>query len=187
MSENESSLILETVPKGFGYCVGKSKILNYDSKVVKDMQFGGELDVAASPSLVFAVVTNPEKFGKAIPDLKKLTVTDSSKFYAEFTIKLGFMGGLFKMNFEYQDLSPPSKLKLVGRGSGVQSNVDLGIDLNVSSAGSGSKLTWTANLSVGGLVASVGGRLMENFAKQKIEQIVKGLKEVIDSESQKTK
>jgi uncharacterized protein len=145
------------------------------------LKFEGTFEAPASPPQVWGLLTSPDKFGRAIPDLKKLIVNSQSSFYAEFPVKMGFLGGTIKMNFNYENLEPPSRMTLVGRGTGVQSTVDLTIGLGVESSGAGSKLSWTANLVVGGLIGSVGGGLMEGFAKQKVEQIVRGIRTVLET------
>ena len=145
------------------------------------MQFEGNFEVSASPSRVWVILTDPNKVAKAIPDVKSFQVKDQSSFYAEFTIKLGFIKGEIKMNFGYQDLRPYEQMRLVGRGTGAQSTVDLAIDLKMVASNGGSKISWTAVLVVGGLVAGLGARIMEGFAKQKIEQIVDALKNTISA------
>ena len=143
------------------------------------MQFGGDFDVPASPSQVWTVLADPKRVANAIPDLKSFEVKDSTSFYAEFTVKLGFIRGAMKMNFTYQDMKPNEHMRLVGRGTGAQSTVDLAIDLNLAASEGGSKISWTAILTVGGMVAGLGARIMEGFAKQKVEQIVASLKNIL--------
>ena len=143
------------------------------------MKFDGKFDVSSPPAQVWAVLIDPNKVGKAIPDVKTLQVKDEKSFYAEFTVKLGFFKGVMEMNFTYENLEPPEHMLLVGRGSGVQSTVDLSIDLHTVASGTGSTVSWSSTISVGGLVAGLGGRIMEGFAKKKIEEIIEGLKKVI--------
>ena len=143
------------------------------------MKFEGNFVVSAPPAKVYSLLTDPNKISGAIPDTKKLEVKDPSSFYTEFTVKLGFFNGVIKMNFTYKNLIPNEQIQLIGRGSGVQSTVDLSITLHVVASDGGSKVDWVADLSVGGLVAGIGGRIMDSFAKQKIDQIVEGLKTVL--------
>lgn len=143
------------------------------------MKFEGSFDVSASPSRVWAILSDPNVVAKAIPDLKSFEVKDQSSFSAEFVVKLGFIRGAMKMNFTYQNLRPNEYMQLVGRGTGAQSTVDMTIDLNLAASNGGSKISWTAVLTVGGMVAGLGARIMEGFAKQKVEQIVAALKATI--------
>lgn len=147
------------------------------------MQFDGNFEVSAPPSQVWAILADPNRVAEAIPDLKSFEVKDSSSFFAEFAVKLGFIKGAMKMNFTYQDLRPNEHMQLVGRGTGAQSTVDLNIDLNLSPSNGGTKMSWAATLKVGGMVAGLGARIMEGFAKQKIEQIVEALRNTVTAAS----
>ncbi|MCS7142792.1 MAG: carbon monoxide dehydrogenase subunit G [Aigarchaeota archaeon] len=144
------------------------------------MKFEGSFQVNAPPNVVWSVVTNPNKFGQAIPDLKSLVVKDKSSFTAEFKVKLGMVGGTLKMDFKFDELNEPNHVKIVGRGTGVQSTVDLKIDLNLSKTDSGSVVKWDADVTVGGLVASIGSRLIESVTKDKVTEIITKLKKVIE-------
>lgn len=149
------------------------------------MRYEGSFDVPAKPPVVWKIITNPQKFAKAIPDLKSLTVKDPTSFLAEFKVKLGMVGGTIKMDFKFEELNEPHHLKVSGRGSGVQSTVDLKIDLNLAEKDTGSNISWVADLTVGGLVASIGARLIESVTKEKVNEIITKLKKVIEEEAKR--
>lgn len=149
------------------------------------MRFDGSFSINAAPEKVWEIVTKPDRFAKAIPDLKSLKVIDPSSFSADFKVKLGMIGGTMKMTFKFEDQKPPSHLRISGRGSGMQSNVDLKIDLDIKGEGSSSTVNWAADLNVGGLVASVGGRLIEGVTRDKVNEIITNFKKVIEKEAAK--
>jgi carbon monoxide dehydrogenase subunit G len=147
------------------------------------VRFEGSFDLKASPETFFKVATDPKKFSKAIPDVKKVTVKDQNNFNVEFTVSLGPIRGTLKVDFTYEKVEPYSFLSVVGKGGGLQSTVNVRIDAKVAPSLTGSKVDWAADLTVGGLVASVGGRLIESVTKDKITQIIENLRKIVEKEA----
>jgi carbon monoxide dehydrogenase subunit G len=147
------------------------------------VRFEGSFDLKASPETFFKVATDPKKFSKAIPDVKKVTVKDQNNFNVEFTVSLGPIRGTMKLDFTYEKVEPYSFLSVVGKGSGLQSTVNVRIDAKVTPSSTGSKVDWAADLTVGGLVASVGGRLIESVTKDKITEIIENLRKIVEKEA----
>jgi carbon monoxide dehydrogenase subunit G len=115
--------------------------------------------------------------------VKKVTVKDQNNFNVEFTVSLGPIRGTMKVDFTYEKVEPYSFLSVVGKGSGLQSTVNVRIDAKVAPSSTGSKVDWAADLTVGGLVASVGGRLIESVTKDKITQIIENLRKIVEKEA----
>jgi carbon monoxide dehydrogenase subunit G len=147
------------------------------------VRFEGSFDLKASPETFFKVATDPKKFSKAIPDVKKVTVKDQNNFNVEFTVSLGPIRGTLKVDFTYEKVEPYSFLSVVGKGGGLQSTVNVRIDAKVAPSSTGSKVDWAADLTVGGLVASVGGRLIESVTKDKITEIIENLRKIVEKEA----
>jgi carbon monoxide dehydrogenase subunit G len=89
------------------------------------------------------------------------------------------------MSFRYEELNPPSSVKVVGHGSGMQSTADLTISLNLNPVQNGTEVAWDADILVGGLVASVGSRLMESTTKSKVREIVENIKTALEGKKRK--
>jgi Uncharacterized conserved protein len=147
------------------------------------VRFEGSFDLKASPETFFKVATDPKKFSRAIPDVKKVTVKDQNNFNVEFTVSLGPIRGTLKVDFTYEKVEPYSFLSVVGKGGGLQSTVNVRIDAKVAPSSTGSKVDWAADLTVGGLVASVGGRLIESVTKDKITEIIENLRKIVEKEA----
>ncbi|GBC69782.1 hypothetical protein HRbin01_01486 [archaeon HR01] len=144
------------------------------------MRFEDKFVVKADREKVWKFVTNPKDFSKLIPDVQKFEVVDDRNFKATFKIGLGMIKGSINMAFRYEEMNPPSFLRISGRGSGMQSTADLNISLNFNPADGGTEVAWVADLVVGGLVASVGSRLMESTTKTKVREIVEGIKRELE-------
>ncbi|MCS6769625.1 MAG: carbon monoxide dehydrogenase subunit G [Candidatus Caldarchaeum sp.] len=151
------------------------------------MKIADKFVVAADRDTVWKFVTNPDNFVKLIPDLQKYEKVDEANFKTVFKIGLGMIKGNLNMAFKYEELNPPSSLRIVGKGSGIQSTADLNLLLQLNPSDGGTEISWSADILVGGLVASVGSRLMESTTKTKVREIVEGLKRELEKPSKKKK
>lgn len=143
------------------------------------MKLEGSFEAPAPPEKIWRVVTDPKQVSKAIPDLKRLVVKSDQNFEAEFKVKVGVLSGTMKMDFKYVDLREPEHVSLVGRGSGMQSTIDIRIDLDIMRRDeSSSEIKWVSNVTLGGVAASLGARIIEDVAKAKVEQLVKNLRKI---------
>ncbi len=149
------------------------------------MKISDRFTVAADREVVWKFITDPDNFIKLIPDLQKYEKVDERSFKAIFSVGLGMIKGNINMAFKYEELNPPSSLKIVGRGSGMQSTADLSLSLQLNPADGGTEIEWSADVFVGGLVASVGSRLMESVAKSKVKEVVEGLKRELEGSRKK--
>ena len=149
------------------------------------MHFEDKFEVNASVETVWKFVTNPDDFAKIIPDLQSYEIIDEKQFKASFKIGLGMIKGTLNMTFKFEDMEPMTRVKVVGRGSGMQSTADLTINLNLQPSDGKTVVSWSADLNVGGLVASVGARLLESTTKKKVTEIVEGIRKVIEGKPTK--
>jgi len=141
--------------------------------------------VDTSVDRVWSLVTSPSDFAKIIPDLQKLEVIDERQFKASFKVGLGMIKGTMNMNFRFEDLQPATHVKVSGRGSGLQSTADLTLLIDLSPEDGKTQVSWSADITVGGLVASVGSRLLESAVKEKVREIIGGIKRVIEKAGKK--
>jgi len=144
------------------------------------MHFEDKFEVNAPIEKVWKFITNPDDFAKIIPDLQTYEVIDERQFKASFKIGLGMIKGTINMNFRFEEMEEMSRLKVVGRGSGMQSTADLTINLNLQPSNGKTIVNWSADLTVGGLVASIGARMLESTTRTKVKEIVEGIQKVIE-------
>jgi carbon monoxide dehydrogenase subunit G len=149
------------------------------------MKISDKFVVAADREKVYKFVTEPDNFIKLIPDVQKYEKVDERNFKTVFKIGLGMIKGNISMSFRYEELNHPSSVKVVGHGSGMQSTADLTISLNLNPVQNGTEVAWDADILVGGLVASVGSRLMESTTKSKIREIVENIKTALEGKKKK--
>ncbi|MCS6784440.1 MAG: carbon monoxide dehydrogenase subunit G [Candidatus Caldarchaeum sp.] len=151
------------------------------------MKLADKFTVAADRETVFKFITNPDSFTKLIPDVQKYEKIDERNFKVVFKIGLGMIKGTLNMAFKMEEVNAPEYVKVVGHGSGMQSTADLVLNLKLLPADGGTEVAWDADVVVGGMVASVGSRLMESTTKSKVREIVEGLKRELEGGKKKKK
>ncbi|MEM0075381.1 MAG: carbon monoxide dehydrogenase subunit G [Conexivisphaerales archaeon] len=144
------------------------------------MHFEDKFEINASLDKVWSFITDPREFVKVIPDLQRQEIIDERRFSIEFKMGLGMIKGTVKMNMEFKELRPKAYIKLVGKGSGLQSTADLSIMLNLSTSDGKTLVNWSADLNVAGTVMSVGSRFIEPTTKSKVIEIVQGIKREVE-------
>src|SRR2546427_8970946 len=125
---------------------------------------------------VFDVMTDPKQISKCMPDLQKLDVKSKEEFTVVVKAGVSFIKGDFTLNFRLVESEPPAHAKLVARGSGIGSVVDLETIIDLSDSGDGGTLMkWQAEGKGGGRNASVRQRRLSSQATKETNQLFESL------------
>jgi 2-furoyl-CoA dehydrogenase large subunit len=126
----------------------------------------GSAHIAAPHARVWAMLLDPEALASLIPGAHGVRKLSDTQFRAEVTLGVGPVRGRYRAEVALSDLDPPNAATLrgsvegglgFGRGEG---RVTLGDD------GSGNTLvSYRYTATIGGKVASVGGRLVDGAAR----------------------
>jgi len=136
-----------------------------------NLQYSGEERITASPDVVWAFVTDPEKVGRSMPEVVEVTVHDPTHVDAVVQVAVGPVRGRFKLKVELQPDLSRRRIDLRVSGGGFGSAVDMTAGADVVDAGDGSTLLkWTGQAIARGPVAAVGGRVLDAQAQKLITQ-----------------
>jgi len=146
------------------------------------VHFEGTFTVNAQREKVFDFLLDPQKISSCLPDLQKLDVKSADEYTAVVRAGISFIRGDFTMNFKVVEKDRPSHAKLVARGNGIGSTVDLETLIDLSeSASQRTSIRWTAEARVGGRIASVGQRLIGAQAEKIIKQLFDSIQGKLES------
>ncbi len=106
-----------------------------------------------------------------MPDLQKLDIKSPDDFTAMIRAGVSFIKGDFTMHFTTAEKQPPSHAKLIARGFGIGSTIDLETTMDLAESDGGTAMKWEAEVRVGGRIASVGQRLLNGQAEKIIKQL----------------
>jgi carbon monoxide dehydrogenase subunit G len=141
------------------------------------MHYEGNFDVKRNIKEVYDFLTDPRKFTKVIPDLENLEVIDADNFKVRAKVGISFIKGSMDVKFKVVEKNEPRHAKIVGNGTGLQSSVNLTFSFDLEEINENSTLIkWFIDSQVGGLIASIGSRLIDSTAKKYLERIIEGIK-----------
>ena len=139
------------------------------------MRFEGSAELAGSPAAVYAFMTDPAKVVTIIPDVQESKVTDQEHFSVKAKAGIGPMRGTLGMSFAVTEKKKDQSATLVGKGQGMQGTVDMTMTITLAATAAGTRAAWVVEAKVGGLLASVGGRLIGGVAERYVKEITAAL------------
>jgi hypothetical protein len=144
------------------------------------LNFEGTYEVKAPRERVWDFVIDPNKIGKCLPDLKSFEVEAENKFTAVARVGIAFMKGDFKFQLAIIEKNPPSHARLKGSGTGVGSSVNMDTSIDLAEAEGGTKLTYKADVQIGGTLASVGQRVIGGTVEKAVAQVFSCVKKQLE-------
>jgi carbon monoxide dehydrogenase subunit G len=134
--------------------------------VVKDfeLKIEGTQEISAPRDRVFSALVDPEVLQKCIPGCDQMEKTGENQYNAKLSAGVGAIKGVFTATVTLEDISPPEHFKLVVEGKGQSGFVKGSGELTLSEDGEETSVKFTADVNVGGLLASVGQRMIQGAA-----------------------
>jgi carbon monoxide dehydrogenase subunit G len=135
------------------------------------MQFAGPETIPATRERVWQFLIQPEMVSQCVPDVEGLEVVDGEHFKATVKAGIGPVRGKFAFQIAWQELTEPTRahMKAQGKSGANAVTVDSTMDLNAT-GDNGTELAWKADVVVHGMLASLGARLLDGFARKQTEQ-----------------
>jgi uncharacterized protein len=127
---------------------------------------------------VFAALINPDVLRRAIPGCESLkpVAADTPDTY-EATLKVGLAGlkGTYTGKAAVREQRPPDALTLSFEGKGGPGFVRGSAEIALTAEAGATRVAADADVQVGGIIASVGSRLVEAAAKKMADDFFRRL------------
>lgn len=135
----------------------------------------GTYQFKSSRERLWEFIIDPAKIGKCLPDLKTLEVQDENHFLAVVRAGVGSIKSDFRFKIEITEKEPPrhARLKAAGTGSGSSINLDTAIELQETP--SGSSLSQKSDVKAGGMIASLGQRMISETAAKTVTGVFEAM------------
>lgn len=147
------------------------------------MRFEGDYLIPTDPDAVWKGLNDPEVLQRAIPGCTAMERTGESEFTATVVARVGPVSATFKGKVELADLNPPVSYTLRGRGQGGPAGFAKGqAQIALAPEGDGTRLSYIADVDVGGKLASVGGRLIQGVARKNADEFFAAFSRVLTGE-----
>jgi uncharacterized protein len=128
------------------------------------MKIEGTQKISAPREQVFDALTDPAVLQKCIPGCEQMEKTGENKYSAKLSAGVGPVKGVFTATVSLEDLRRPEHYKLVVEGKGQPGFVKGSGELEFLDDGGATSLRYSGDINVGGLLASVGQRMIQSAA-----------------------
>ncbi len=141
----------------------------------------GVVHINASPEKTFASLSDPTFMVATIPDLQSSRIIDQDHFEAKIKVGISVIRGTVDMKFELKEKSGGNHARLIGDGSGAGSKMHIESELDISSEDSGTKMAWSADADISGLMAGIGSQILKGQSEKQVTQIFANIKSKLES------
>jgi hypothetical protein len=134
------------------------------------MKLEGSHDIPAPRDRVWAAFLDPEVLRQAIPGCEKLEALGNDEYKATMKVGVAAVKGTFEGKVRLSDKKPPESYKMSVEGSGAPGFIRGETIISLSDATGGTRVSYTADMQVGGLIAGVGQRMLGGVSKMMADQ-----------------
>jgi carbon monoxide dehydrogenase subunit G len=129
------------------------------------MRFQGDVTIDAPRERAWAFLTDPHQVTQCAPEVQSLRIVDDDHFAVVVRAGVGPVKGTFNFAVTWLERTAPERARVQARGKVPGSAVDMVTVMTLTDLeGTRTLLHWEADVSIRGLIASVGGRLIEGAA-----------------------
>jgi len=122
---------------------------------------------------VFRAITDPEILQRCILGCDRLVKTSEDTYDAHLEIGIAGMKGNYVGKVTLSELNPPESYTLIMEGKGAPGFVKGTAHIRLEMQGEETELQCEADAQVGGMIASVGSRLVQVAAKKMMDDFFK--------------
>ncbi len=134
------------------------------------MKIEGSHDIAAPRPRVWDAFFDPERLRQAIPGCEKLEAIGADEYKATMKVGVAAVKGTFEGKVRLTDKKPSESYRMTVEGSGGPGFIRGETVITLSDVESGTRVAYSADVQVGGLIAGVGQRMLGGVSKMMADQ-----------------
>ena len=139
------------------------------------MKIEGSHQVAAPRAAVWRVLMDPGALQRAIPGCQKLEATGPNAYRATIKAGVGPIKGTFTGDMTIADIVPEKSYTLTSHTKAPMGFVEGKGKVLLEDAGEETVVHYSGEVKIGGLLASVGERLIDAAARKNISEVFANL------------
>ena len=125
------------------------------------MHLEGSHTIQAPRDRVFAALIDPDVLQRCIPGSQTLEKIDDNKYGAKLSAGVGAIKAVFTATVSMEEVTPPTRFKLVVEGKGQPGFVKGSGALDLEEQDAATTIKYSGEVNVGGMLASVGQRMLQ--------------------------
>ena len=141
------------------------------------MKLSGSYEFDTGPEKVWQILTDPEALKSCIPGCEKMDALGNNEYAATVTISMGPIRSKFDAKVTMVDLQPFESYKLIVEGNGPSGFVRGESQIKLTELENKTTVDVDSDSSSGGLLARVGQRMVESFARSMMDRFFTCLQE----------
>jgi carbon monoxide dehydrogenase subunit G len=131
------------------------------------MEIKGTQTIPAQRTVVWDALNDPEVLQKCLPGCESVERVSPEEFRVLIAAAIGPLRARFKGTLRLTEANPPASCVMVFEGQGGAIGFGKGTStVSLAETAEGTALSYTANAQVGGKLAQVGSRLIDNVARK---------------------
>lgn len=143
------------------------------------MKIEGSHKLHAPRDRVYQSLIDPDVLQRCIPGCESLEKTAEDTYAATIRAGVGAIKGTFTATVRLEDMRPPDHYRIVVEGKGAPGFIKGSGDFDLEKDSEGTLIKYTGDLQVGGMIASVGQRMIEATAKMLAGKFFTNLEEQV--------
>jgi carbon monoxide dehydrogenase subunit G len=141
------------------------------------MNLEGSHTINSPRARVYESLIDPEVLQQCIPGCERLERTAPDTYDMTIRAGVGPIKGLFNGTVRMEDLREPEHYRLVVEGKGTSGFLKGSGDLDLNEEGETTVIKYTGEMQVGGMIASVGQRMVLSAARMMASKFFAALEE----------
>ena len=135
----------------------------------------GERTFDAPRATVWKVLNDPASMAATMPGVESFDVHDANRWTANVKIPLGLGGLKMKIDMTKTEERSLEYAAMHIKGQGVGAMMNMVTKFELSDAGAGTKMLWSAEVKIAGPVGSMGQRVLQPIVNQQVQHVLGAL------------
>lgn len=122
---------------------------------------------------VWQVLLDPKILAQCMPGCESMTEVGPDQYEAVMKVGVASVKGTYKGKVTIKDKQPPSHYVLSGEGAGGPGFMRGDVSIDLEEQNGQTLLKYSTDAKIGGLIASIGQRMLNGVTKMMVEQFFK--------------
>jgi uncharacterized protein len=137
------------------------------------MRVEGTVEVAATRAELYAALSNPRRLEDALPAVDAVELDGDDAFSVTAAPATGLGVTPVRLAVAISDRREGEHVRLSGTGRGAEFVTAFDVEVDFTDAGAGTTVAWAAEATFGGVLASLGQRVLPAIVGRQVEQVVR--------------
>ena len=137
------------------------------------LKIEGSYTFNAPRDRVWQVLLDPKVMAQCMPGCESMNEVAPDQFEAVMKVGVASVKGTYKGKVSIKDKQAPSHYVLSGQGSGGPGFMQGDVAIDLAETDGQTVLKYSTDAKIGGLIASIGQRMLNGVAKMMVEQFFK--------------